>query len=194
MYEIGLDFIQKLKKSNVSKDAEKTKARFQELWKDATKPQKAKVLADAGIVRATVYRIYGTGVISAKLVIAASQIFNISPYYMTGEADEPGEYSLDVAKDFLVGRGYEKLVRSQLSDVPVKPKRSRASKPAPEVVPETGNAELTAVAVEPDPPAVEVPALEEDEIIALLRALAIRSRVNLSAKKTLDGIVMALMS
>lgn len=206
MYEIGVDFIQKLKKSNVSRDGEKTKSRFQQLWKDASKDQKAKVLEDADIVRATIYRIYNTGAISAKIVVAASQAFNISPYYITGEADEPGEYSLDAAKAFLIGLGYEKLVRAQLPEAPAKQKRSRAVKPVvenePESVQETeiaaeaeDAADIPCVCESCEPSEPEAaPSLEEEEIILLLRALAIRSKVNPSAKKTLDGIIAALMA
>ncbi len=200
MYEIGIEFIQKLKKSNVSRDGEKTKLRFQQLWRDASRAQKSKVLEDADVVRATIYRIYGTGAISAKIVIAASQAFNVSPFYITGDTDEPGVYSYDLARNFLLGLGYEKLVRSQLPEEPAtKPKRARFLRG------DASAEEVAAVAEYPAgcadvPPAAEAPLpqtaseIGEDDAILLLRALYLRAKVSLAAKKILDGIVTNLIS
>lgn len=194
MGEIGIDFIQKLKKTNVSVDPEKTKERFQELWKSATKDQKAKVLADADVVRATIYRIYATGAVSAKIAVAAAQAFGVSPLYIVGDSDEPGAFSLEGAKAFLLSKGYDKLVRAQFpAEETAKPKRTRSV--IAKAAAQPAEAELE-VRQDPEPELVPVspdPGLGEEELVLLLRALIIRSKASPDARRALDGVIAALL-
>ena len=102
--------IQQLKQSDISKNAEKTKERVGRIWKAATAEQKSTVLELAGVISATVYRIYRTGSISAKLTVSLAQVFNLSPLYFTGATDNLGECSDTTLRKLLLELGYKKLV------------------------------------------------------------------------------------
>lgn len=188
MYIIDKNLIQKLKKTNVSKDGEKTKIRFKELWKTATREQKAQIMDTADVVRATIYRIYSTGVVSAKIVIAASQAVDVDPLYLTGESDAPGSFSAEAARGFLIDRGYEKLIKKYPSfggtpaneDNRVKAARRAMDPPPADKAPSPGGAEAPV-------------RLSEEEAVVLLRALVIRSKKSAEAQKKLDDIVAVLL-
>jgi len=44
------------------------------------------------------------------MVIAISQTLNVDPFYLTGEADEPGEFTDEALRALLLKRGYRKFV------------------------------------------------------------------------------------
>ncbi len=102
--------IQKLKQNNISTDTEKTKQRANDVWKAASRESQNAILSLAGVARTTVQRAYKTGSISAKLVVPMAQELNISPLYLTGEADEPGECSEALLKELLQDHKYDKLL------------------------------------------------------------------------------------
>ncbi|MCL2421900.1 MAG: hypothetical protein FWD03_08595, partial [Defluviitaleaceae bacterium] len=105
--------IRKLKQSNITVNPAKTKVRVRELWKTSSKSKKHIVEEAAGISRATIYRVYNTGSISAKLVVPMAQNFNVNPYYLTGKIDTPGECTDEILIEFLKGLGYEKLLAKE---------------------------------------------------------------------------------
>jgi len=102
------ELIQQLKQTNISIDGEKTKERVKELWNTTSKEEKQTIESLAGVARATVYRIYSTGSISAKLAVAIAQTLNVNPYFLTGEADEQEECTDELLEDLLKKHGYEK--------------------------------------------------------------------------------------
>jgi hypothetical protein len=102
--------IQSLKQTNISTDGAKTKERTEALWKAAKPAQKQDIRELAGVVAASVYRVYNTGSISAKLAIAFAQVLNISPFYLAGEADEPGAFAEADLLRLLEQHGYKKLL------------------------------------------------------------------------------------
>jgi len=106
-------FIQQLKQTNISIDDEKTKERVKELWNTTSKEEKQTIESLAAVARATVYRIYTTGSISAKLAVAIAQTLNINPYFLTGEADEQGECTDELLDDLLKKHGYEKKLAAE---------------------------------------------------------------------------------
>ena len=71
-------------------------------------------------------RVYNTGSISAKIVIAIAQILNINPFFLTGEADERGECTDEILRSFLTAKGYGDLVEE-----PAKPARKTRARKAP---------------------------------------------------------------
>jgi len=102
--------IRKMKQTNISEDKGKTKVRVEELWKAATKSQKQTVQDIAGISRATIYRVYNTGSISAKMVAPMAQTFNVDPDYLTAKTDEKGECTDEILTAFLTELGYGKVL------------------------------------------------------------------------------------
>jgi len=129
-----------LKQVNISQDAEKTKARAEQLWKEQSNAKKKELTEFAGCIPATIHRIYKTGAIHIKLTLAFAQMLNINPYYLTGEADEPGEFSDVLLLQLLEQHGYKQLAEELTPPAPVeeevvvKPKRkyTRKSKPVVE--------------------------------------------------------------
>ena len=110
------DFLKQLKQVNISKDGEKTKERFRQVWKAAPASKKKEVRELAGVSANTIYRIANTGSINAKLAIALAQVLNADPLYLTGEADEAGEYTEKAANSLLrkygSGKGLRRRQRS----------------------------------------------------------------------------------
>jgi hypothetical protein len=107
--------ITQLKQTNVSVDAEKTKARVAEAWKNASKDDKAVVATLAGVNQSSIVRAYKTGNISAKLIVPFAQTLNVNPFYLTGEKDEFGESSAELLKEFLLSLGYGSLTTKNTS-------------------------------------------------------------------------------
>jgi len=189
---VTLALIQQLKQSNISKDGPKTSARVQEIWKAASAAQKQAVCDLSGSAKATVYRIFKTGGISAKLALALSQVLNLDPRYLTGELDARGEYAdADVAK-FLSRLGYDKLLSDQEKAARVAQRelarqKKEASVPAAEEAP---------AAAEEKPAPKEAPAGEivtNEDILILLRALEIRAKAGIPEARQLLGQIKILL-
>jgi len=113
--------IKKLKQTNISEDTDKTKVRVHQLWKASTKAQKQAVEEAAGISRATIYRVYKTGSVSAKLVAPMAYNFNVDPNYLIGKSDTAGECTDEILNEFLKDLGYGKLLASE----PIKAKKRK---------------------------------------------------------------------
>jgi len=105
--------IQKMKRTNISADPEKTKQRVEELWKGAAKDEKTAVEKLAGVERSTIARIYKRGSISAKLAVALSQTLNADPAYLAGESEVRGEYTGEALQSFLEKHNYAELLLEQ---------------------------------------------------------------------------------
>jgi len=114
--------IKQLKQTNVSADSEKTAQRVEALWKSAKNVQKKEVceLADSAV--STIYRVYNTGHISAKLAVALAQVLGANPFYLTAESDEQEGSGDAVLREFLTAHGYAAL----LPESEPEPKRRRA--------------------------------------------------------------------
>lgn len=145
-----VEFIRKLKQTNVSVDSEKTKERVKQLWKDASSELKQQIVVDADVKRATIYRIYHTGSISARLTVAFAQKLNVDPYYLSGEKDEIAECSDDALDRFLRDKGYSKQIDDAAAVVHGKRQnRSRRNSsgsgpnPGSDTVSATSNQEIT---------------------------------------------------
>ena len=100
---------------------------LEELFKAASKTEKASIESMSGLRRATMYKAIGTGNLSAKLAVSIAQTLNVNPFYLTGESDDRGTCSDKIIRNFLIGKdkAYEKLLAG------TKPGRKpRAAKPA----------------------------------------------------------------
>ena len=123
---IDSDVLKKLKQVNASKDAEKTKTRFSALFKALSVADKNRVQEYAGVARNTLYRVYDIGSITPKIALAASQVMNVSPQYLTGESDEKGESTDDISKKFLKNLGYKDMFADEVKKKTRKPRKKAA--------------------------------------------------------------------
>ena len=195
---LSAEQIQGLKRTNISVDAEKTKLRFEEIFKPAKIKQKQAVRELAGVTSQVAHNIYNTGNISAKMVIAVSQVLNVSPFYLTGEADEPGEFSDEALRELLMKHKYRDLVASiELPEKKKRPYTRRAVQETP-AVEDVAEEEIPVVAEsvpeEQSIPAAPAFSLEEADQAAMLRALHIRSKAGIDgAQERLDQINQLLL-
>jgi len=181
----------KLKRSNISVSSEKTKLRFAEIFKPAKIKDKQAVRELAGVTSQVAHNIYNTGNISIKMVIAVSQTLNVNPFYLTGEADEPGEFSDEALRKLLMQHGYRDLI----AKLELKRPYNRREKPADE------EAAAAPVEAEAEPEAAELLAapapavsLEESEQFALLVAIRVRAKAGIDgAQARLDEINRLLL-
>jgi len=196
--------LKSLKQNDISADAGKTKARAEQLWKAQKNATKNDLVAFAGCSPATVHRIYKTGSIHIKLALAFGQVLNVNPYYLTGEADEPGEFTEALLLQLLEQHGYKQLAEEFAPPAPeevVKPKRkyTRKAKPVEEAAPAPEPEPVEEVIPEPEPqpepepepapvtieepaPGADIVLLEED-LQALLHTLVILDRAGIAAAK-----------
>jgi len=190
---VTLTLIQQLKQSNISKDGPKTSARVQEIWKATTAAQKQAVCELSGSAKATVYRIFKTGGISAKLALALSQVLNLDPRFLTGEVDERGAYAdADVAK-FLSRLGYDKLLSDQEKAARVAQRElARQKKEAKEAAAPAATEEAPAAAEEKkEAPVNEI--VTNEDILVLLKALEIRAKAGIPEARQLLGQIKILL-
>ena len=200
------ELVSKLKQTNISKDGDITKARVKPLWRAANKVQRETILLNADVKDVSVRRAYVTGSISAKLVAAIARTLNVNPYYLTGQADEAGEYSEPLLVGFLQDHKYDKLLaEAGLLGGPEKKRGRRRTAPAKTVAEteptpvETPTAVATAAEAEEEPAVAEAAAtaaqlttadtvitiqipsagdvdLSEDEAILLLKAAFLKAK------------------
>ena len=108
MQVLDTGFLKQLKQVNISKDVEKTKARFKEVWKASSPAQKKEIQTLAAVAMNTLGRIANTGSINARLTFAIAQVLNVDPLYLTGEIDAIGEYTDKSVNALLRKHGYNK--------------------------------------------------------------------------------------
>jgi len=190
--------IQNLKRTNVSKSAEKTQQRAEELLRHAKLAQKKAIRELAGVSSQVMHNIYSTGNISIKMVIAISQTLNVSPFYLIGAADEPGEFSDAALRDLLLKNGYRSLVAAM--ELAEKKKRADVQREAEASAPQPAIDETPVDSADPAPPPAEpqLPpesnAVSEADLHVLLDAVAIQSKAGIpSARNKLDQIKLLLL-
>ena len=186
--------LQQLKRINISIDGPKTQERVEALWKTAPTEQKQAILDLASVIAATVYRAYRTGSISIKLVISFAQTLMINPFYLTGEVDEPGEFSDGSLRELLLKYKYNKIVaeaglkrsykRNEIVDIAADaPKETEVAEPEAEE------------ASQPAPQAPVSAELTIEEIYVLLQRVMIKSKAGIpTAKDQLEQVKQILLS
>ena len=95
------------KRTNISKDSEKTKDRIRYAWYDAPLSKRDEILELSGLKKLSIHRVYKTGIVTARAAVAFSQVLSIDPEYLIGVTDEPREYSDDILHRFVTGLGYK---------------------------------------------------------------------------------------
>ena len=173
--------VSRLSRKNVSKDGEKTKQRVAEIWDSAPKRDKIRAKNLASNIHATIKNIAETSNISERTAIVLAHAMNVSPFYLTGEADEYGNCDEDILKVFLMKSGskdiLEQTVKSEtdnydndeiLVDVADEPDKGEAN-------PHTNKS--TDIPDNSDEIQSIADNLTEEEVITLMRALLIRSKI-----------------
>lgn len=189
------NMIQRLKRTNISVDADKTRERMELTWKSASNADKRKVENLAGVKRQTLYRIYNTGAISAKLACAAAMTLNVNPFFLTGESDENGGCSDAVIVDFLRSKGYEDLLLEAVGKPRRKyQRRSTVSLDLPEAADGVALVQSIVPAADLIDEVPAIPALTDDDLIVLLRAMIIRARTDDGVANRLKAIKATLLS
>ena len=184
--------IQKLKRSNVSDNAEDTISRVKGLWKNANREQRNSILELSGLTKVSVERAYKTGSISAKLVVAMAQVLNVNPYFLIGESNDAGRCTDEELKSLLLKHGYDDLVSEQ-KKVDRKAARLAKQQSAHSEEPESEN-ESALVDDSPIRTEYNLTALSDENILALTHALRIKAELgNKTAKETLAQIQKLLL-
>ena len=179
--------IDRLSKKNISKDGGKTKQRVADVWKSASKEERAKVKNLASNIYTTIKNITETGTITAKAVISLSYVLNINPFYLTGETDKHGNCSDDLLIELLTNLEYKNLKKpnekSEDEAIDLLGIVETAIENIKETIAERQESnEFVGVEIDEKPvdftPEIQSAAdnLSEDEIITLIRALLIRAK------------------
>jgi hypothetical protein len=204
---LSVEQMQRLKRSNVSVDADKTMERFKEDFGASSAGQKRVMEEVSGQAINSYYRIGQTGAISVRLALAMANEFNVTPFYYSGETDEKDPCSDIAVKRFLEANGYDDIAAELEAPKKKRPYNRKLKVDAP---PETAPA-ITPTTVETDVEckceadadkcadadcdAKEVKiSLTEDEAIILLRALYIRAKAGGDAASNLNCLIKCLLS
>jgi len=182
----------KLKRTNVSVNAEATKQRAEELLRHAKIATKKAIRELADISPQVFHSIYSKGSISIRMVIAVSQTLNVNPFFLTGEADEPGEFSDEALRALLMKHKYRDLAAS-LGLSEKRKRRAKLEEPAAVDAP----AEVSIAA--PPPAEPQLPpgndTVDEADLHLLIRAVAIKAKAGIpAAKERMDQIKRLLLA
>ncbi|MCL2776312.1 MAG: hypothetical protein FWD71_23665, partial [Oscillospiraceae bacterium] len=158
-----------------------------DVWKSASKKEKAKVKNLASNIHATIKNITETGTITAKAAISLSHVLNVNPFYLTGETDKRGNCSDDLLIELLTKLEYKNLKKpnekSDAEAIDLLGIVETAIENIKETIAERQESnEFVGVEIDEKPvdftPEIQSAAdnLSEDEIITLIRALLIRAK------------------
>lgn len=183
--------VQSLKQKDVSENGELTKERTQSAWKSASAKTKNEILEHSGLSRGTVYRVFKTGSISAKLTVTMAQVLNISPQYFTGETDEPGECNANNLAKFLRKNGYGDLLKKQMQQS--RKKTQFKENPEPEPITSAHDADTEPV-LELRLEDCVFPQLTDEEWITVFRAMLLRAKGGGKNQKLADKVKALLFT
>ena len=185
--------IQELKQSNISIDPEKTKQRTSQEWKAAGREAQGQILELSGLKRTTVYRVFSTGSISAKLAVAMAQSLDIDPYYLTGQADERGSFDFEALKDMLNGLGYAKLLEKQAKEEKKLQRQAKKQAAMEEAQVEAEPEEVIQAAITPELQAV-MDSMTEEDMHLLLKSILYKAKASEEYRKRAEQIKLLLLS
>ena len=194
---LNTDQLKQLKRTNISKNPEKTKQRIKELWQGLKIKEKQDLRAMADITPQPIYRAEEIGTISARLVLAFAQSLNVNPFYLTGEVNEPGECGDELIRDLLLQCGYQALV----AEIEKPMKRAYTRRQLPEDAPvdnAVSEAPTEELALPLEPVSQLSPSndsLTTEELQQLVYALTIQAKADIiSAKEKLNRIKLVIFS
>ena len=202
-----------LKQVNVSVDAEKTKIRIKEDFSCASKDVKNKIAGLTGQAKNSIYRVYNTGTVGARLVLAMSQILDVTPFYYTGEQDDKEPFQETLALLFLQQRGYKKLLNElgvkngkkirkprgskKSDDTPTSPANDTDIKDEPAVSVNEESAKTVNIQMalsDSDEMNKTMEDLTEDNAVLLLKSLFYRSKAGGQAKELANLVKRCLLT
>jgi hypothetical protein len=184
------EMMSSLKRTNVSKDADKTKDRVKADFLAARNKHKTAIDELSGLKRTSVYRVFREGAISPKIVLAMAQVLNVSPYYYTGEVDEKGECTVEQLHSFVAAKGFRELA---YKIAPGRRDTASAVQSKPAVTPASGDP-LFPSEFSNSPELAEAAAgLSVEEAQQLLAALLIRARTGGNAARLADLVKRCLL-
>jgi hypothetical protein len=188
------ELIQRLKQVNVSVDKDKTAKRVKDAFSAATRKKKSAIEALTGQKRTSIYRVFKTGNVSAKLLLPLAEILNITPFWFTGESDDMEKCSDALILSFLDGHGY-KFTPKQTPRRKSAAAEDAPAKPAGVPGAADGEAVTISITINNSPKMREaVEALDADNAAQLLNALYLRAKGGGNAEQYLDVVKLCLLS
>lgn len=186
------ELISRLKQVNVSVDKDKTAARVKNAFSSATRKQKSAVEALTGLKRTSIYRVFKTGNISAKILLPLAKTLNITPFWFTGESDNMEKCTDALILSFLEGHGYKfKQPRKKAGDTAEAPEQSVRT-PA-----SVGDEDTVTVSITLNNSAKMKTAaanLDSENAAQLLHALCLRAKAGGNAEQLWDVVKLCLLS
>ena len=165
------EFIKKLGKKDIGRDAALVKERVNFAWKRTSKEKQREVSEIADVSYNTIYRVRMTGIITPRMTIAFAQVLNIDPYYLIGATSENNGYSFKAAKMLLSELKYAKAVleydRAHPEPAEKPSENDTSAETEQEAAEQIGGPELTAQAA--------IQKLSEEDMVILLRSLMIKA-------------------
>ncbi|MDR0326410.1 MAG: hypothetical protein LBI19_09985 [Oscillospiraceae bacterium] len=194
------ELIERLKQVNVSKDKDKTAERVKNAFASASRKQKHLIESLSGQKRTSIYRVFKTGSLSAKILLPLSENLNITPFWFTGESDEMEPCSDALILSFLDGRGYKFSPKQSArgrkaaaqTGAAQEEKPARAARTSPPVEEETVTVSITLS----NTPKMQdaVTNLDADNAVQLLHALYLRAKAGGNAEQLWDVVKLCLLS
>ncbi len=178
---INAETLKSLKQINVSADKDKTMSRVKLLWATTPPSTKKKVLATVRTGDATIYRIFRTGAITPRIVLALASLLNANPFYLTGDTDDNEGYTDEMTEQFLEVKGIDIRNRGK--------KGALSFYAYQEETPAAIDAEALAQGETGD-----YAELNEDEYVLQIRALFHRAAFSPSAKSKLSTAAALLFA
>ena len=176
---IGKNIIRRLKQSNVSKYPAKTKDRVNKLWKTASRSQKKAIEQMAGTSRATIYRVYKKGNISAKLVVPMAMIFNVNPYYISGDSEEIGCCTDEIVMEYISKLGYGEMAENEIEKEKRRLTKEKIEKAREEAGMDSNFVLRTAVSRDDADFTINADDLTLEELQLLMHSMLIRERAGI---------------
>ncbi|MCL2352292.1 MAG: hypothetical protein FWC55_07140 [Firmicutes bacterium] len=100
------EFLKKLKQTDISADAEKTKERLAAVWNACGKEDRRRMAEMIDGAVSTFKTAVSKGRISAKLAIPMAVVGDVDPAYLTAETDAPASCTDAKIDKFLAAHGY----------------------------------------------------------------------------------------
>ena len=189
----------KLKQTNISQNAKKTRERVRDVLGSLDRQQKQEVFNISDLKKATLERSCRLGNLSVTLATALAEISRVDPYYLAAQSDEKQEDISDaVIESFLIDHNYKNLIEESRPMLYYRPEyteenqfvQSQADKePETGMVPDNAinNASISQIASNilgtlTDDDKTSLESMTEDDMIYLLKALNLRARFNDEAK------------
>jgi hypothetical protein len=202
VYMLTRDVYNKLKQTNITKRPEVTKERVKGIWDALEKHQRQEIFSVSGLKKTTLDRTNREGNISAKLTTALAEVTRIDPYYIAAMTDEKSESVSDHRiESFLISLGYQNVLREVREKafkptIVQEPDNKAPAKPEPESTDKSDISLLSMAKLRVDKLTDDernsLDSMSEEEMLYLLKSLALRSRFSDEAK-ALSGLLKLIL-